>query len=777
MDKRHSQLYDITLARTFKLINHEVSQPTAVLNLSSYVLTDDQARLLSKGAKFIPKPPKANKKEIVQAILDFKRRLKIRAIICTDKQDPNPLNKLLRPESTWDTTDETVSKDFAKMFKSLEKKINRMKIVQSKKQNLSQQERKALKSLRKNKNIVIKPADKGTTLVIMNRADYIQEGERQLSNDKFYKKINKPIYPDVRGKYNQIIDNIRSKSLLTKKQTDYLEPDFSPRERKFYLLPKIHKECAKWSNNGTMPPGRPIVSDCDSDTYRLSTYIDYFLNPISTRHPSYIKDTSDFLSKLSNIAVHPSSLLITLDVESLYTNINNTSGIEAVHRAFQANPDSKRPDNEIIELLMNSLKNNDFIFNNQWYLQTGGTAMGKKFAPSYANIFMAKWESEALQKCQKHPQTYFRYLDDIFMVWPHSKEEFEQFFEILNSHDTNIKLKYTISEKEVNFLDVTVFKGEQCHTKGQLDTKVYFKPTDTHELLHKSSYHPKHTFKSIVKSQIIRFHRICTHSSDFHKACSTLFSVLRKRQYSNSFLRKIKRDTLFGLNRTGSSSMCNETRCKTCQHIQNSNVIYDKNNLPIKLTQKLDCNSTNLVYLIQCGNCGTRYVGETSRKLKERITQHRSDVNNQSQTPVANHFNGIDCNLDNLQVVPLEQVKLPERDAENVSYIGPLTREEAMSLDVKLGMTNKYLLLDREHYWITRLKTLYPQGLNMRTEVGPPIPFTIKFSDVAPAIANMANNLYLKLKSFHYGFRTNTVVTAFKRNKNLKDYLVSASLH
>ena len=49
--------------------------------------------------------------------------------------------------------------------------------------------------------------------------------------------------------------------------------------------------------------------------------------------------------------------------------------------------------------------------------------MGKKFAPNYANIFMAKWEKEALKKCPKEPQVYFRFLDDIFIIWPHSRDD------------------------------------------------------------------------------------------------------------------------------------------------------------------------------------------------------------------------------------------------------------------------------------------------------------------------------------------------------------------
>ena len=53
---------------------------------------------------------------------------------------------------------------------------------------------------------------------------------------------------------------------------------------------------------------------------------------------------------------------------------------------------------------------------------------------------------------------------------------------------------------------------------GSLDTKVFFKPIDTHELFHKSSYHSYHPFKGIAKSQIIQFHRICSSISDFDNA-------------------------------------------------------------------------------------------------------------------------------------------------------------------------------------------------------------------------------------------------------------------
>lgn len=78
-----------------------------------------------------------------------------------------------------------------------------------------------------------------------------------------------------------------------------------------------------------------------------------------------------------------------MDVTSLYTNIDISEGLIAVKNIFSKYPDPRRPDLEILQLLYINLKRNDFEFNNQFYLQTKGTAMGKKFAPAYANIFMA----------------------------------------------------------------------------------------------------------------------------------------------------------------------------------------------------------------------------------------------------------------------------------------------------------------------------------------------------------------------------------------------------
>ena len=79
----------------------------------------------------------------------------------------------------------------------------------------------------------------------------------------------------------------------------------------------------------------------------------------------------------------------------------------------------------------------------------------------------------------------FRFIDDIFFIWNHSRDELTEFIYFFNTHGNSIKIDCNINETSVDFLDVTIFKGSGFSNHNILETKVYFKETDTHELLHK----------------------------------------------------------------------------------------------------------------------------------------------------------------------------------------------------------------------------------------------------------------------------------------------------
>ena len=117
--------------------------------------------------------------------------------------------------------------------------------------------------------------------------------------------------------------------------------------------------------------------------------------------------------------------------------------------------------------------------------------------------------------------------------------EYEAF---LNALIPGIKVTFTVRDQAVEFLDTVVYKQFQPDGTCRLQTKVYFKSTDTHQLLHRNSFHPVHTFKGIVKSQFIRFKRISSTVHDYNEAAGTLIKVLRKRGYQSAYLRQLKRD-------------------------------------------------------------------------------------------------------------------------------------------------------------------------------------------------------------------------------------------
>ncbi|XP_068738397.1 uncharacterized protein [Montipora capricornis] len=252
--------------------------------------------------------------------------------------------------------------------------------------NLTTSERQAIHQLKQRQDIVIKPADKGSGTVIMDKTWYIDECNRQLNNSEFYRRLNEDITVDIQKRvtvYGRMYTD-----LIDEKTKQYLiQPDVKP--GRFYILPKVHKP-------GN--PGRPIVSSNSHPSERISHFIDHHLQPLVHKLSSYVKDTYDFLNKLLTIGKLPSnSLLVTLDVSSLYTNIPHNEGINACDHFLRTDPHNTIPTGTICDLIRMILTMNNFTFNDSHYLQIHGTAMGTKMVPSFANLFLGLFEKNALR--------------------------------------------------------------------------------------------------------------------------------------------------------------------------------------------------------------------------------------------------------------------------------------------------------------------------------------------------------------------------------------------
>ena len=106
--------------------------------------------------------------------------------------------------------------------------------------------------------------------------------------------------------------------------------------------------------------------------------------------------------------------------------------------------------------------------------------------------------------------------------------------------------------------------------------------------------------------------------------------------------------------------------------------------------KRVTCNSSNLIYMIQCTLCGSQYVGQTKNQLLKRINQHYSDINKNAATPVSRHFNSHEYNgFHPVKLYVLQLIRSPPDEGQ----------EER----------NKW-----ENYWMARLNTVVPNGMNIQ---------------------------------------------------------------
>ena len=159
----------------------------------------------------------------------------------------------------------------------------------------------------KRNDVIICNADKGGAVVILDVKDYMKEAYRQLSDENVYKHLPNDATLLHGELVNNAIVHLRNRNLISEKLANGLKVS-DPRTPLFYLLPKIHK-----INN----PGRPVVNSISCHTENISQFVDYHLQPLAEKLPSYIQDTTDFLNRLNQLPeVLPNgSILVTLDVK------------------------------------------------------------------------------------------------------------------------------------------------------------------------------------------------------------------------------------------------------------------------------------------------------------------------------------------------------------------------------------------------------------------------------------------------------------------------------
>ena len=194
------------------------------------------------------------------------------------------------------------------------------------KPNLTPGELQALKKLSRDKTIILKNEDKGTTSVMMSKESKINEGLALLNEKNNYQPLTQPMVETTTRKVTQLIKSLLQEGHIDDMTAKWLSltPN-PPRIPIFYTLTKIHKPT---------PVGRPIISGCDGPTERISAFVDRLIQPIAQKQDSYLKDTTDFLNFIERTKLLKNTVLVSMDVTSLYTNIPHEEGVTTVCHAY-----------------------------------------------------------------------------------------------------------------------------------------------------------------------------------------------------------------------------------------------------------------------------------------------------------------------------------------------------------------------------------------------------------------------------------------------------------
>ncbi|KER21156.1 hypothetical protein T265_10452 [Opisthorchis viverrini] len=246
--------------------------------------------------------------------------------------------------------------------------------------------------------------------------------------------------------------------------------------------------------------------------------IDEVYHYLTTRDPSLLEVAQkfkhhDFANKVAGVTVEPDDILISFDVNSLYTNVPKGDSLEIDKRLLLAGTTlSERTQltvDEIVEGIKACLNLTHFVFDNVVYTQEQGLAMGSPISPVLANIFMEEFEQIALTGFPYPPKIFWRYVDDTFVVM--KRDNVREFYNYLKELSPQIKFSMELESTsgKLAFLDCMAHK-----VGGKLKTAVYEKPTDTGAVLNYSSVHPKSVFASIASSMFRHARALCTEEAD-----------------------------------------------------------------------------------------------------------------------------------------------------------------------------------------------------------------------------------------------------------------------
>ena len=518
------------------------------------------------------------------------------------------------------------------------------------KPNITRKEKEALISLRNQPEITVTRSDKGGEFVIMKTSELDRLCREHLNDRSTYEKLKRNPSNDIRLKINKSVSNILTSRNFPPNLINNLQTPSSARTQRFYALPKTHKKTLKV---------RPIVSARGGTFDRLGWLLQVILKPLLKHVPANIDNTTALLQRFDNKQLK-GQIPISLDVVSLYTNIDTNEAIDtALHytNKYEIHTFGLQTQ-DLYTLLHLILDNNVFLYENNYYRQTRGLAMGSRLSGTLAILAMDRFERMFVYKeIEPRLSVYVRFVDDIGTT-VRSSNEAQKILTYLNSQHPTIKFELELPDDSgfLPILDTQI----RIETDGHITHKLFTKKASKHLFLHYQSHHSTALKKSVVQNE---FQRAIQCSSIAHRteAILTTQTKLRRNGYPTSWTNPEPRKqqharrkpthpgTLFTLTIPFISDAFNYSiKHILRKHNIPARLVNKRNTTLRQLTNKLPqqdntcnskacpapsiCHHSHIVYQATCTLCKQTYIGQTTRRLHDRAHEHIAAVKHKHRT-------------------------------------------------------------------------------------------------------------------------------------------------
>ena len=269
------------------------------------------------------------------------------------------------------------------------------------KPSITKEMQEALKNVKQDDSIRILPADKGRTSVVLNTDTY-HDKMKTLIETSPYQLLNKDPTDRLSRKLTEKLLSLKRSGHLSETVYNKIKPRHKQPPR-IYGQPKINKPEI---------PLRPIVSCVNTFAYDLSAHLANILCPLTGKSDYTVTNSSHFVSTISHERIQENEVMVSFDVESLFTNVPIEGAVKAALCKLENDPGLVDRTNltptQIADLLNFVLRSTYFQYNGSIYEQKDGAAMGSPVSAVTANLYMEEFEERAIATSTYKPKIWKR---------------------------------------------------------------------------------------------------------------------------------------------------------------------------------------------------------------------------------------------------------------------------------------------------------------------------------------------------------------------------------